>query len=142
MNGTGFCLPEHFYFGKDVYNGNMVRRKREIDMLHGPLIKGILLFAMPLMLSNLLQIGLNAADTIIVGKFSGQHALAAVGATGSIINLVVSLFNGIAIGANILIASLIGKGFKRKCLKPDHFCTISLPDKRKPVSCLFLFFRT
>ena len=110
VNGTGFCLPEHFYFVKDVYNRGMVRRKREIDMLNGPLVKGILLFAMPLMLSNLLQIGLNAADTIIVGKFSGQHALAAVGATGSIINLVVSLFNGIAIGANILIASLIGKG--------------------------------
>lgn len=88
----------------------MARKKQEIDMLHGPLVKGILLFALPLMLSNLLQIGLNAADTIIVGKFSGQHALAAVGATGSIINLVVSLFNGIAIGANILIASLIGKG--------------------------------
>ena len=75
MNGTGFCLPERFYFVKDVYNGYMVRNKREIDMLHGPLVKGILLFAMPLMLSNLLQIGLNAADTIIVGKFSGQHEI-------------------------------------------------------------------
>ena len=79
-------------------------------MLHGPLVRNILIFALPLMASNLLQIGLNAADTIVVGKFSGQQALAAVGATGAIINLVVSLFNGIAIGSNILIASLIGKG--------------------------------
>ena len=72
VNGTGFCLPEHFYFVKDVYNRGMVRRKREIDLLNGPLVKGILLFAMPLMLSNLLQIGLNAADTIIVGIFAGD----------------------------------------------------------------------
>ena len=88
----------------------MRKRNTEMDMLHGPLVKNILLFSIPLMLSNLLQIGLNAADTIVVGKFSGQQALAAVGATGAIINLIVSLFNGIAIGANILIASLIGKG--------------------------------
>lgn len=93
-----------------MYNQYMRKTKKEMDMLHGPLIKNILIFAIPLMLSNLLQIGLNAADTIVVGKFSGQHALAAVGATGAIINLIVSLFNGIAIGANILIASLIGKG--------------------------------
>lgn len=90
----------------------MAKQKRTPDMIQGPLLTGILLFALPLMLSNLLQIGLNAADTIIVGKFSGQQALAAVGATGSIINLVVSLFNGIAMGANILIASLIGRNEK------------------------------
>lgn len=93
-----------------MYNQRMQKKSREMDMLHGPLVKSILLFALPIMASNLLQIGLNAADTIVVGKFSGQHALAAVGATGAIINLIVSLFNGIAIGANILIASLIGRG--------------------------------
>lgn len=88
----------------------MYKNQKEMDMLNGPLLKNILIFAIPLMISNLLQIGLNAADTIVVGKFSGQQALAAVGATGAIINLIVSLFNGIAVGANILIASLIGKG--------------------------------
>ena len=93
-----------------MYNHRMRTKNKEMDMLHGPLVRNILIFALPLMASNLLQIGLNAADTIVVGKFSGQQALAAVGATGAIINLVVSLFNGIAIGSNILIASLIGKG--------------------------------
>ena len=62
-------------------------KKRNIDMLEGPLLKNILLFAFPLMLSNLLQIAFNAADTVIVGRFSGQQALAAVGSTGSIVSL-------------------------------------------------------
>lgn len=109
--GMAFLISEQMSIYRFLsYNRPMAKKTRELDMLKGPLVKNILLFALPLMLSNLLQIGLNAADTIIVGKFSGQQALAAVGATGSIINLIVSLFNGLAIGSNILIASLIGKG--------------------------------
>ena len=79
-----------------------------MDMVHGPLIKNIFVFSIPVMLANLLQIALNAADTIVVGKFSGQEALAAVGATGPIVNLLVSLFLGLSIGANIVIARQIG----------------------------------
>lgn len=80
-----------------------------MDMVHGPLAKNILIFCLPLMFSYLLQIAFNAADTIVVGKFSGQKALAAVGATGSIVSLLVALFNGLSVGANILIAMQIGK---------------------------------
>ena len=65
---------------------------RSIDMVKGPLLKNTFIFAIPLMLSNLLQITFNSADTIVVGKFGGQAALAAVGATGSLVNLLVSLF--------------------------------------------------
>ena len=78
-------------------------------MAHGPLMKNIFIFCVPLMFSYLLQIAFNAADTIVVGKFSGQQALAAVGATGSIVSLLVALFNGLSVGANILIAMQIGK---------------------------------
>ena len=81
-------------------------------MTHGPIVRNILLFAYPLVISNLLQIAFNAADTIIVGKFSGQAALAAVGATGSLVNLIVSLFNGLATGSNIVIARQIGRNEK------------------------------
>ena len=81
-----------------------------MDMVHGPLIKNIFIFSLPLMMSNLLEIAFNAADTIVVGKFSGQEALAAVGATGPIVNFMVSLFTGLAIGSNIVIARQLGSG--------------------------------
>ena len=88
-----------------------MRKQRTIkmDMVHGPLYRNLVLFSLPLMAANLLQMAFNAADTIVVGKFSGQRALAAVGATAPIINLIVSLFAGLAIGANIVIARAIGK---------------------------------
>ena len=87
----------------------VMQKQKTMDMVHGPLVRNILIFSVPLMVSNLLQIAFNAADTIIVGKFSGQAALAAVGATGSLVNLIVSLFNGLATGANIVIARQIGR---------------------------------
>lgn len=91
-----------------------------MDMVKGPLLKNTFLFAIPLMLSNLLQIAFNSADTIVVGKFGGQAPLAAVGATGSLVNLLVSLFNGIATGANIVIARQIGAGEDDKIRKTVH----------------------
>ena len=87
----------------------MTKNSTAMDMAHGPLMKNIFIFCVPLMFSYLLQIAFNAADTIVVGKFSGQQALAAVGATGSIVSLLVALFNGLSVGANILIAMQIGK---------------------------------
>lgn len=96
------------------------KRNSEIDMIHGPLLPAILKFAIPVMLSALLQIAFNAADTIVVGKFSGQQALAAVGATGAIINMAVSLFIGISMGANIVIATQIGSGRKERIHDSVH----------------------
>ncbi len=93
---------------------------KSMDMVHGPLVRNILIFAFPLMLSNLLQIAFNAADTIIVGKFSGQAALAAVGATGSLINLIISLFNGLGISSNIVIARQIGRNEKERISASVH----------------------
>lgn len=88
----------------------MKKINQSMDMVRGPLLKNIFIFAVPLMMANLLEIAFNAADTIVVGKFSGQEALAAVGATGPIVNFMVSLFNGLAIGSNIVIARQIGSG--------------------------------
>jgi putative MATE family efflux protein len=75
------------------------------------LLTGILRFALPLIATNVLQLAFNAADMIVVGKFSGSDtALAAVGATGALINLIVNLFIGLATGVNVLIANYRGAG--------------------------------
>jgi len=98
----------------------MKKFNQTMDMVHGPLIKNIFIFSVPLMMANLLEIAFNAADTIVVGKFSGQEALAAVGATGPIVNFMVSLFNGLAIGSNIVIARQLGSGKKDRISASVH----------------------
>ena len=82
--------------------------KQNIDMVNGPLFKNIWAFSLPLMAANLLQMLFNAADTIVVGRFAGQHALAAVGATGSLCFLLISLFNGLSMGTNVIVARYLG----------------------------------
>ena len=83
----------------------------EIDMCNGPLFAGILRFALPLIVTNMLQLAFNAADMIVLGRFSGSPtALAAVGATGSLINLIVNLFIGASTGVNVLVANYRGGG--------------------------------
>ena len=84
-------------------------RTTELDMLHGPLAKKILLFTLPIVLSSLLQQLFNAADTAVVGHFSNAAALAAVGINAEIVALIVTLSAGLAIGVNILVASRIGQ---------------------------------
>jgi putative MATE family efflux protein len=85
-------------------------QKYEIDMTHGPLLGKLLVFALPLILSSILQLLFNAADIIVVGQFSGSDALAAVGSTGALINLLVNLFLGLSVGVNVLYAQYIGAG--------------------------------
>lgn len=80
----------------------------EMDMTSGPLLKKILIFSVPLMLSGILQLLFNAADIIVVGQFTGSSALAAVGSTSSLINLFVNVFIGFSIGANVLVAQYYG----------------------------------
>ena len=80
----------------------------EIDMLHGPLAGKIVLFALPLAASSILQQLFNAADIAVVGRFASATAMAAVGSNASVISLMVGLFTGLAIGANVLIANLVG----------------------------------
>lgn len=83
-------------------------KKTSLDLVNGPLLKNIILFALPLMVMNLLQMMFNAADSIIVGKFAGENYLAAVGVTSALIFLFVSLFQGLATGTNVVVAREIG----------------------------------
>ncbi len=85
---------------------------KTIDMLHGPLTKKLFLFTLPIALSSILQQLFNAADTAVVGYFGNKVALAAVGTNIEIIALIVTLSSGLSIGANVLVAKLIGKGKK------------------------------
>jgi len=84
------------------------KKSFEMDMCNGPLLGKILLFAIPLMLSGILQLLFNAADIIVVGRFVGHQALAAVGSTSSLINLLVNVFIGLSVGTNVLVANYYG----------------------------------
>ena len=79
-----------------------------MNMCEGPLVGKMLVFTIPLMFSGILQLLFNAADTIVVGRYAGSQALAAVGSTSSLINLLVNMFMGLSVGANILISRYYG----------------------------------
>ena len=85
-----------------------MKKSYEIDMCDGPLLSKILLFSVPLMMSGILQLLFNAADIIVVGRFAGSSALAAVGSTSSLINLLINLFVGLSVGVNVLVAKYYG----------------------------------
>ena len=85
-----------------------MRNNHEIDMINGPLTGKIVKFALPLMLSGILQLLYNAADIVVVGRYAGSSALAAVSATSSIINLIVNFFSGLSIGTSVALAQYIG----------------------------------
>lgn len=82
-------------------------------MTTGPFFKKILIFSVPLMLTGLLQLAYNTADVVVVGRFVGKQALAAVGSTGSLINLFVNLFIGISMGSGVIVARHIGEGNRK-----------------------------
>ena len=80
------------------------------DMTKGPVLKNLILFTIPLIFGTLLQLTYNAADSMIVGRFVGKTALAAVGTTNPLVTLVLLFTNGICLGAGILVSTLYGAG--------------------------------
>lgn len=98
----------------------MKTKSYELDMCHGPLLGKILIFALPLMLSGILQLLFNAADMIVVGHANGPTSLAAVGATSSLINLLINLFMGLSVGANVLVAHFFAAGQEKDCKETVH----------------------
>lgn len=94
--------------------------KREIDMLQGSLWDKILLFAMPLAASSMLQQLFNSADMAVVGRFAGKEALAAVGSNSSLVSLMINIFVGLSIGTSVLVARYVGSGEKKKISAAVH----------------------
>lgn len=101
------------------------KKSFEMDMVRGPVLKKMLRFSLPLMFSSILQILFNAADIIVVGRFAGDHSLAAVGSTTALINLLVNLFIGLSIGANVMAAKYYGAR-RNEALKETVHTAIAL----------------
>jgi putative MATE family efflux protein len=95
-------------------------KHRDMDMCSGPLFGKMLVFALPIMAMNILQLLFNAADMIVVGQFSGKQALAAVGATGALINLLVNLFIGLSVGTSVIVAHDYGAGHPADVSRSVH----------------------
>lgn len=96
------------------------KNKKQVDMCTRPLLGKIIWFSLPLIATGILQLLYNAADIIVVGQFSGHTAMAAVGSTGSLVNLVTNLFIGLSVGALSAMSRWIGAGEKEKADKVVH----------------------
>lgn len=95
-----------------------------MDMLHGSLLNKILLFALPLAASSILQQLFNSVDIAVVGKFASSQALAAVGSNSSVISLMINLFVGISVGASVVIANYIGQRNERGIKNAIHTVSV------------------
>ena len=89
-------------------------------MTNGNLFKKILIFTIPIMLSSILQLLFNTVDMIVIGQFAGDASLAAVGSTSALINLIVNLFIGVSIGANVVVSRAVGQGNMEKAQRAVH----------------------
>lgn len=95
-------------------------KTKTFDMTNGPFVKNMLKFALPLIFTGLLQLLYNTADSVVVGKFAGNEALAAVGSTGSLINLIINLFVGMSMGSGVIAARFLGAGDKKRVHRCVH----------------------
>lgn len=98
----------------------MKKNKYEIDMCNGSIMDKLISFSLPLMLSGILQLMFNAVDIVVVGRFSGSQALAAVGSTTALINIFTNLFIGISLGANVLAARFYASGREKEMSETVH----------------------
>ncbi len=97
-----------------------MKKKQTVDMCEGPLLGSILLYALPLVASGLLQLLYNAADMIVVARFAGGTALAAVGSNGPLVNLIVNVFVGLSVGASVVISRSYGAADKKNLHEAVH----------------------
>ena len=95
-------------------------KKHTVDMTEGSILRHIIAFAIPVMIAGVLQTLYNAADTVVVGKFAGKEALAAVGSTGAAINLIIGVFVGLSSATNVIVARKFGAGNKSGVSKAVH----------------------
>ena len=99
---------------------NTKEKRYEMDMCHGPILKKMLMFALSLMCSSILQLLFNAADIVVVGRFAGDNSLAAVGSNTALINLLTNVFIGLSVGANVLVGRFYGAKQERDLSETVH----------------------
>ena len=109
----------------------MKKNKYEIDMCNGTIMDKLISFSLPLMVSGILQLMFNAVDIIVVGRFSGSQALAAVGSTTALINVFINLFMGISLGANVLAARYYAAGRDREMYGNGTYIDHAGADQRR-----------
>ena len=97
-----------------------MQKKYALDMTCGPFLKKIILFSVPMIFTGLLQLLYNTADVVVVGKYAGEASLAAVGSTGSLINLILNVFMGLSTGSGVVVARFIGANDDEKVHKCTH----------------------
>lgn len=95
-------------------------KNASMNMVEGPLFKKIIVYTVPIIFSGVLQLLFNATDLIVVGHFCGELALGAVGATGSLINLMINVFIGLSVGSGIVVARALGAGRNEDVQKAVH----------------------
>ncbi len=140
----------------------MSSKVENLDLLHGSIMDKVLMFALPLAVTGILQQLFNAADVAVVGQFAGKNAMAAVGSNSPVIGLLVNAFIGIALGANVVISRFTGQknqqGIRKgvhtavvfavisgviltilgECLAPVLLRLLSVPPDVFPLSLLYL----
>ncbi|MDO4493976.1 MAG: MATE family efflux transporter [Clostridia bacterium] len=98
---------------------------KEIDLLHGPLVGKVFAFAIPLMLTNLLQVFYNAADMIVVSHSNVAGAVGSIGSTTPLVNLLLNIFTGLAVGTSVVVARAIGSGNREATKRAVHTSVIA-----------------
>ncbi|WP_138160453.1 MATE family efflux transporter [Peptoniphilus catoniae] len=102
------------------FNLKKLKNKDNINLTEGSILSGIIYFAIPILLTNFLQQGYNTADLMIIGKFAGKNPMAAVGATGSISNLLIGLFLGLTTGASVIVSQFYGANDRQRLHDSVH----------------------
>ncbi len=97
-----------------------MENRYSLDMTSAPFLKKIFIFSIPLVLTGLLQLAYNTADVVVVGRFAGSEALAAVGSTGSLINLLLNVFIGLSMGSGVMVARHIGADNEERIRNCTH----------------------
>ena len=105
---------------KKEFDQKKMNQKKSMDMLHGSLWNKLLLFALPLAASSILQQLFNSADVAVVGRFAGEQALAAVGSCVALVGIFVNLIVGLSVGPNAALANLIGQKNRGKINSMVH----------------------
>ena len=103
----------------------ILKGNKEIDMLNGPILQRVILFAIPLILTNVLQLLYNAADIIVVGQFNGIEAVAAVGCTGSLVNLFLNLAVSLSSGTSMCLSVQLGAKKDREAFEYAHTAVVT-----------------
>lgn len=120
----------------------VIRKTKDVSMVEGPILFKLLRFALPIMLTGILQLLFNAADIAVVGRFAenGKVAVGAVGACGALINLIVNSSMGLSLGVGVAVAHDMGSGSHDRMSKVVHTAVVAASVLGIVVACVGFFF--